>query len=196
MNDALEALKAELEHFGNTNDAGTTERARRMLNITRATGEFLSVLVRATMARRVLEIGTSNGYSTIWLAEAAGAIGGAVTTVEVAQFKIGLATENFARGGLSALMALVHDDAGHYLRGTDSDSFDLIFLDCERTQYADWWSQLRRVLRPGGLLVADNAISHVSELAPFVALVKADADFATSTVAVGNGAFLAVKAPG
>src|SRR5262249_26407999 len=51
------------------NDASTTERARRMLNITRATGEFLAVLVRATLARRVLEIGTSNGYSTLWLGE-------------------------------------------------------------------------------------------------------------------------------
>ena len=64
----LERLKAELEQFGATNDAGTSDRARRMLNITRDTGEFLAVLVRATAARRILEIGTSNGYSTLWLA--------------------------------------------------------------------------------------------------------------------------------
>jgi hypothetical protein len=63
-----EALKSELEHFGEANDQATRERSRRMLNITRDTGEFLSVPVRATGARRVLEIGRSNGYSTLWLA--------------------------------------------------------------------------------------------------------------------------------
>ena len=61
----LDDLKAELERFGADNDAVHTERPRRMLNITRDTGEFLSVLVRAMLARRVLEIGTSNGYSTL-----------------------------------------------------------------------------------------------------------------------------------
>ena len=61
----LDALKAELERFGADNDAVNTERPRRMLNITWDTGEFQSVLVRAMLARRVLEIGTSNGYSTL-----------------------------------------------------------------------------------------------------------------------------------
>ena len=68
MDDSLDSLKAELERFGEANDAAIGERPRRMLNITRDTGEFLAVLVRATAARRVLEIGTSNGYSTLWLA--------------------------------------------------------------------------------------------------------------------------------
>ena len=68
MADLLEALKGELEHFGAAYDA-THERAGRMFNITRHTGQFLAVLVRATGARKILEIGTSNGYSTLWLAE-------------------------------------------------------------------------------------------------------------------------------
>ena len=74
-----------------------------MLNITRDTGEFLAVLVRATLARRVLEIGTSNGYSTLWLASAARAIGGSVTTVEQSDYKVGLASANFARSGLGTV---------------------------------------------------------------------------------------------
>ena len=106
----LEALKAELERFGEVYDTATHERPRRMFNITRDTGEFLAVLVRATAARRVLEIGTSNGYSTLWLAEAARGIDGSVTTVESADDKIGLASANFARSGLSPFITLVHDD--------------------------------------------------------------------------------------
>jgi len=191
---ALDALLDELERFGKTNDGANTERPRRMLNITRDTGELLAVLVRATVARRVLEIGTSNGYSTLWLASAARAIGGSVTTVELSEYKIGLATANFERSGLASYIALVHDNAGHVLRRAAAGAFDLVFLDSERPEYPGWWPDLKRVLRPGGLLVVDNATSHRAEMTPFVALVTADHAFVTSLVPAGNGEFLAVKA--
>jgi predicted O-methyltransferase YrrM len=194
MDESFEALTAELERYGESNDAGTSERPRRMLNITRDTGEFLAVLVRATAARRVLEIGTSNGYSTLWLADAARAIGGSMTTVEFAEYKVGLAAANFARAGLSPFITLLHDDAGRLLKQSGPSAFDLIFLDSERPEYPGWWPELRRVLRPGGLLVVDNATSHVEEMAPFVALVTADPEFATCMVPVGKGEFLAVRA--
>ena len=194
MRTILDELLSELERFGKANDGASAERPRRMLNITRDTGEFLAVLVRATVARRVLEIGTSNGYSTLWLASAAGAIGGSVTTVELSEYKIGLATANFARSGLTSRITLLHDDAGRVLQRSADGAFDLVFLDSERPEYPGWWPDLKRVLRPGGLLVVDNAISHQAELAPFVARVTADVSFATSLVPVGNGEFLAVKA--
>ena len=193
---ALAALLSELEAFGHQNDAAIADRPRRMLNITRDTGEFLAVLVKAMGARRVLEIGTSNGYSTLWLASAAQAIGGAVTTVEHAEYKVGLARATFARSGLGAHITLVHGDAGRALAGAAEASFDLVFLDSERPEYPGWWPDLRRVLRPGGLLVVDNATSHPEQMAPFVALVTADPQFSTSLVPVGNGEFLAVKDPG
>jgi predicted O-methyltransferase YrrM len=189
----LDSVLVALEQFGKANDASTTERARCMLNITRDTGEFLAVLVRATLARRVLEIGTSNGYSTLWLASAARAIGGSVTTVELAEYKIGLAATNFARAGLARYISIVHDDAARLLERSADGSFDLVFLDSERPEYPGWWPNLRRVLRPGGLLVVDNATSHRDQMAPFVALVSADTEFSTSLVPVGNGEFLAVR---
>jgi predicted O-methyltransferase YrrM len=194
MNNQLQELLADLEQFGNGNDSATTERSRKMLNITRDTGEFLAVLVRATVARRVLEIGTSNGYSTLWLASAAQAIGGSVTTVEFSDYKITLATKTFARSGLASFIASIQDDASRVLERTADSAFDFIFLDSERPEYPGWWANLRRVLRPGGLLVVDNAASHPQEMAPFVALVQADPIFTTSLVPVGNGEFMAVKA--
>ena len=189
----LDSVLTELEQFGKANDASTTERPRRMLNITRDTGAFLAVLVRATLARRVLEIGTSNGYSTLWLASAARAIGGSVTTVEVAEYKIELASANFTRAGLARYISIIREDAGRVLERSADSAFDLVFLDSERPEYPGWWPNLRRVLRPGGLLVADNATSHPEQMAPFVALVDADTEFSTRLVPVGNGEFLAVR---
>jgi len=195
MTESLQALLSDLESFGDANDSATTERPRRMLNITPDTGEFLSVLVRAMSARRILEIGTSNGYSTLWLADAARTIGGTVTTVELSDYKVGLARDNFTRSGLGSTIRLVQDDAARVLERMADASVDLIFLDSERPEYPNWWPHLKRTLRPGGLLVVDNAtFPRPEEMAPFVALVKADTDFTTSLVPVGKGEFLAVKA--
>jgi len=193
MTGALNELLRELERFGADNDAATSERPRRMLNITRDTGEFLSVLVRASNARRVLEIGTSNGYSTLWLASAAQAIDGHVTTIDAADFKRKLAATNFRRAGLSDLISLIDGDAGDLLAASPEAGFDLIFLDAERSAYPGWWPDIARVLRDGGLLVVDNALSHAGEMAPFLAQVTADPGFTCCTVPVGNGEFLATK---
>ncbi len=115
--------------------------------------------------------------------------------MELAEYKIGLASANFARSGLSPFIKLIHEDAGRFLQQGDSSAYDLIFLDSERPEYPGWWPELRRVLRPGGLLIADNAVSHAEQMAPFVALARADPGFATCLVPVGNGEFLALKAP-
>jgi predicted O-methyltransferase YrrM len=192
MTDALAQLLTELEALG-AQDAHAPDRAHRLLNVTRDTGEFLSVLVRATNARRILEIGTSNGYSTLWLAEAAQATGGHVTTVELADYKVPLAAANFARAGLTACITQLHQDAAAALAGFPAAAWDLVFLDSERTDYLDWWPDIRRVLRPGGLLVVDNAVSHAGELRDFTARLRADPAFTLSLVPVGKGELLATR---
>src|ERR1035438_1392067 len=196
MNSSLQQLLSEIEQFGKDNDTAITDRSRRMLNITRDTGEFLDVLVRATNARRALEIGTSNVYSTLWLAHAAIAIGGLVTTVELSNAKVTMAAANFERSGMASVIRQVHGDAGHVLSSTGDSQYDLIFLDSERLEYPGWWPYLRRMLRPGGLLVADNATSHSEQMAPFIELVKADPTFNSCLVPIGNGEFLATRSAG
>lgn len=184
---------SELEEAGRVNDAATTERCRRMLNITRDTGEFLAVLIGATGARRILEIGTSNGYSTLWLASACDPARARVTTLELSPFKAELAAENFRRAQMTDRITAVQTEAGSFLRAAAAGAFDFIFLDSERPEYVDWWPEIDRVLAAGGLLVVDNATSHPGELAEFVARVQGDGHFRTSTVPVGNGEFMAVK---
>jgi len=101
VSETLQELLMELERFGQQNDAAISERPRRMLNITRDTGEFLSVLVQATNAQRVLEIGTSNGYSTLWLAQAAQMIEGTLPPLNFPNSSL-----RWPRGILSAQASL------------------------------------------------------------------------------------------
>lgn len=194
MDSNLKALLDELAAFGAAHDGDAAGGASRMLNITPDTGEFLAVLVKATGARRILEVGTSNGYSTLWLADAVAPVDGAVTTIELAPDKIGMARANFARAGLDTRITLLEGDAGTMLANLFDASFDLLFLDSKRSDYLNWWPDIRRILRAGGLLVVDNATSHAEEMAAFTAAVRADAGFTTSLVPVGKGEFLAVKA--
>lgn len=191
--DALETLKLELERFGAAHDAGAREPARRMLNITRDTGEFLRFLMFAIAARRMLEIGTSNGYSTLWLAEAAMRNGGLVTTIDADATKVAMASSNFERSGLASFISLKHEDADLYLEQVGAGSFDAIFIDSDRARYLRWWPAIQRAIRTGGVIVVDNAMSHPTEVAQFIAVVHESRQFTTSLVPVGKGEFLAVR---
>ena len=189
----LEQLKRELERFGEQHDEAQPSRGRKMLNITRDTGELLALLVQTRGAQAVLEIGTSNGYSTLWLAEAVKRLDGRVTTIERDEKKISLAEANFQRAGLSPWIILLAGEAGSLLPSLPTAGYQLIFLDSDRQHYQGWWPEIRRLLAPRGLLVVDNAISHESEMRDWMAQVRRDPDFLTSLVPVGKGEFLVVR---
>ncbi len=187
----LNALFAELEQLGRETDAKAIKKEDKYLNITRATGAFLAVLVKACAAKTVLEVGTSNGYSTLWIA-AALPQEGHVTTLERMPNKTAQAIRNFERAGLSSKITVEQADAANYLRRS-CEPFDMIFLDADRSQYMDFARQLLDRLRPGGLLVCDNAVSHASELEPFMRFVAETERFTIASVPVGKGEFLACK---
>lgn len=190
---ALEQLKRELERFGEQNDGAQHSRGSKMLNITRDTGELLAVLVQTRGAQAVLEIGTSNGYSTLWLAEAVKRLGGRVTTIELDEGKRTMAATNFERAGLTHWIEQLAGEAGSLLPCLPTAGYQLIFLDSERRHYQAWWPEIQRLLAPRGLLVVDNAISHEDEMREWMAQVRRDPDFLTSLVPVGKGEFLVVR---
>jgi predicted O-methyltransferase YrrM len=195
MDPSLEALLDELYSAGREHDAAKEDRLERLRNVEPDTAALLSVLVRATGARRILEIGTSNGYSTMWLAEAARAVGGAVLSVEVEAERTEQARANLARAGLDGSVELRVQDAADTLAAAGEDAYDLVFLDAERPAYAGYWPELVRVLRPGGLLVVDNVISHADQVAEFRALVTADERVSEAQAPTGAGALLVVMTP-
>jgi predicted O-methyltransferase YrrM len=195
MDRRVAALLDELHAFGVAHDAGKADRLERLRNLEPATGALLALLVRTRSAPRVLELGTSNGYSTLWLADAARAAGGRVTSVELDPARVAMAQENLGRARLAPYVDLRTGDAGGVLAAAPAAAYDFVFLDAERDAYPGYWPDLVRVLAPGGLLATDNAISHAAEMAPFAELVAGDARVAHALDATGAGVLLAVRLP-
>jgi predicted O-methyltransferase YrrM len=158
----LRAILDDLYREGQAFDARQADRRDRRRNLEPDAAELLTMLLRVGRARDIVEIGTSNGYSTLWLAAAARDTGGAVTTVDVAPPTDALA--NAERAGLRDRITFVTGDGGGYLAERPDRSVDLLFLDAERPEYPGWWPHPKRVLRPGGVIAIDNVLSHPDEV--------------------------------
>ena len=182
IDDLLERIYAA----GQSNDATATDRARMMFNITPSTGRFLDILVGDAAPRRILEIGTSNGYSTIWLARAAGRVGATINTVDSNTEKHRAADRHLREAGLDGLVTLHTADAGVFLSACLPHSYDFVFLDSDRSRYVDWAPALLDVI-DFGLLVVDNALSHPQEIAPFRQLIRSHADLDSVVLPIGKG---------
>lgn len=193
MDSQLLKLLDDLYVHGREHDAGQTDRLDRLRNVEPDTARLLSVLIRALAPHRLLELGTSNGYSTIWLADAARAVGGSVMSVEIDPARTAQARENLRRAGLEETAELRVGDAGAVLAASSNGEWSFVFLDAERPAYAGYWPELVRVLAPRGLLVVDNAISHADEVAEFRELVADDGRVNQALVPVGAGALLVVR---
>jgi predicted O-methyltransferase YrrM len=192
VNGARQALAAEILAQARAHDERQSDRLERFRNVEPETAELLSLLIRSTRAQRILELGTSNGYSTIWLADAAEATGGAVTSVEIDPARTALAREHLERAGLSA--ELLTEDASGVLEQAPDGHYDFVFLDAERPAYAGYWPSLLRVLRrDGGLLAIDNVLSHPDEVVEIGELIDAEPAVGSVLLAIGAGVRLVVR---
>ena len=194
MNQRLLKLLENLYADGVAHDGVQPDRLLKRRNLEPDTADLLSMVVRIARVRTVVEVGTSNGYSTIWLADAVGDTGGAVVTVDTASLdeaRNNLASADAIQPGLATRVEFREEDGGAYLARLADESVDLLFLDAERVEYPNWWPHPARVLRRGGVLAIDNVLSHADEVAPFLKLL--DRDFVGTTVAVGKGLYLASR---
>ncbi len=195
MDGELAGFLDELYGRGHDHDETEPDRLKRWRNVEPETARVLAVLVRALAPRRLLELGTSNGYSTIWLADAARSVGGSLISVEIDATRVGRARENLTQAGLHDLVDLRIEDAAMTLSTSGDGAWDFIFLDAERPAYAGYWPDLVRVLAPRGLLAVDNVVSHAAELAEFRSLVAADGRVMEAVCPSGAGALLITREP-
>lgn len=170
-----------------------TPQSKRLRAISPEVGGFLLTLATAIGARAFVEIGTSGGYSTIWLALAAKRTGGHVDTYDVDPAKVEIARSNLGEAGLSDLVDAHLEDGCAGLQRLDGQA-DFVFIDAEKDDYERFLEPAVRALRPGGTLVADNLTSHEDDLAGFRDKALGHPLLSGLVVPIGRGELVAVKA--
>jgi predicted O-methyltransferase YrrM len=191
LDDRARAVLARLEGEDADERARGVDRALRARAVTATTGRFLFALVAPQTACEVLEVGGSRGYSTIWLAAAARILGGRVVSVENDPAKCEAWKRNVEEAGLSDWAELVEGDALDQLSEIE-DVFDVVFIDAEKEDYERHFELARPKLEPGGLVVADNVLSHEETLGAYSRARQADPGLVSVTVPLDRGLELSV----
>jgi predicted O-methyltransferase YrrM len=162
-----------------------TSRPQRLRQIPPVTGRFLAILAASVPAGQLLEIGTSAGYSSLWLSLACRQRGDRLVTFEMAEDKAALAQETFRLAGVEGTVTLVNADARLHLAAYPRVAF--CFLDCEKEMYPEIYDRVVPNLVAGGIFAADNAVSHQEYLQPFIDNALADERLDALVVPVGKG---------
>jgi predicted O-methyltransferase YrrM len=193
MDESLREVLRELYSEGQRYDAAQGDRTRQRRNLEPDAAEFLWWLAQAVRAKTIVEVGTSNGFSTLWLADAARITGAQVLSVDLDVDAQREARGSLRRAGLESFVELRSADGGETLSGLPNGSVDLLFLDAERTCYPAWWPAITTALGPAGVLVVDNAMSHETEVAPLRALLDEDPAMSVTQLDLGKGELVAVR---
>jgi predicted O-methyltransferase YrrM len=180
----LEELDARDRHDG-------TPQNRRLRQIPPETGRFLAILVAGVPGGDIIEVGTSAGYSTLWLSLACATSSRKITTFEILEDKVRLAHETFRVSGVSDRIDLIHGDALDLLKHRSRIAF--CFIDAEKSDYQNLYDVVVPRLVSGGLLVADNVISHADTLEAFVLQANADKRVDSVLVPIGKGELVCRK---
>ena len=151
---------------------------RGNMNVPTEDGRLLRMLTEMAGARTVVEVGTSNGYSGIWIALGLLKTEGKLITHEIDAKRAALARANFKRAGVAKLITLVEGDA-HKEVGKIKGPIDIIFLDADKEGYVDYLKKLLPKVRPGGLIIAHNVRSHGGGMQPYLKAVSEDPNLET-----------------
>lgn len=207
-----EATTAYLRDFGALEDEHLrAARARSEESdipaVAQETGGLLRWFARLLNARHVVEVGTGAGYSGLWLVRGMDARG-ALTTVEVDPEVQTLAQQAFTEAGVGDRVRAMLGSALTVLPKLADAHYDIVFLDAVKTEYPEYLDHARRLLRPGGLLLADNALWHgrvasaghsdaeTSAVRAFNEAVRDDPNLEAAVLPVGDGLLAAFSRPG
>ncbi len=186
LDDKVRAVLERLEREDADERERGVDRAQRSRAVAPTTGRFLFSLVAPQNACEVLELGGSRGYSSIWLAAGVRILGGRVLSVEHDPTKAEAWRRNVADAGLEEWAELVEGDAFSELPAIE-DVFDVVFLDAEKDDYERLYGLARGKVEPGGLVVADNVLSHEETLGDYSRARQADPSLVSVTVPLDRG---------
>jgi caffeoyl-CoA O-methyltransferase len=155
-------------------------------------GRFLYVLALAKDVKSIVEVGTSHGYSTLWLASAAKVNGGKVVTCDINVERLDAARANFAEAGLADVIEILEGDARETLRGR-SEPVDLLLIDTDKSYYETFFDIVYQRLVKGGLVIGDNVVSHRDLLEDYISYVENHPNLESVMVPIGRGLEISVK---
>lgn len=180
-----------LEEIDRRDRLDGTPRIKRLRQIPHETGKFISILAACAPKGEFLEIGTSVGYSTLWIALACQLNENKITTFEILKEKAKLARETFQITNLEKIIELIEDDARNYLNRYKNISF--CFLDAEKEIYGECYELIIPNMVKGGIFIADNAINHYKTLKPMLDKAMADDRVDSLIMAIGKGELVSRK---
>lgn len=163
-------------------------------NISRQTAEFISMLIKIAKVKNILEIGTSNGYSALWIADALKESGnnGHLTTIEFYEKRQSIARENIEKCGLSDYVTFKQGRALEILGELDFVP-DMVFIDANKSEYIQYFDLLKDKLQKGSIILADNVTSHASKVADFLEEIKNDTRYQSQVLDLPAGLLMALK---
>ena len=172
-------------------------QSNRYWSVPKKDGQFLNFFIRAMRAKQVLEVGTSQGYSAIWMGLALKETGGHLTTIEIEKSRYELAKKYVNQAGLSAHITLIKGDA-HQEIITLAGPFDFVFLDADKEGQVDYFQKLypHKIL-PGGIIAVHNAIQYAKSMQDYLDLLRNHPNFDSLTVSatLEDGFFLSYRLP-
>lgn len=191
LDEAVREVLARLEREDAEERAQGLPSEQRSRAVAPTTGQFLFSLVAPQTGCEVLEVGGSRGYSSIWLGAGVRHLGGRVVSIERAPEAAERWRANVRDAGLEEWVELIEADALDVLQELE-DIFDVVFIDAEKSQYEHYFAPARQRVEPGGLIVADNVLSHKETLEPYSRARQSDPTLVSTTVPLDRGLELSV----
>jgi predicted O-methyltransferase YrrM len=174
------------------------ETSKEYWNITSESGNFLNLLIKSTSSKNVLEVGTSNGYSAIWIAEALEKTGGHLVTIEFYEGRAKEAEQNLKDCGLWDFVTIKNGSAFEILKDIKQTNFenkdiDMVFIDANKSEYIRYFELIDPLLKPNSLLIADNVISHKDSMSDFLEKIENNSSYQLSYLPYGGGLLIGLK---
>ncbi len=163
-------------------------------NIPRKTGVLINMFIKMMGIKNALEIGTSNGYSGLWIAKALKQTGGKLTTIEYYDKRQSVAIANFEKCGVADIIKPLQGSACDILETlAPEEKFDFVFIDANKREYVKYFELIKPHLTEKALIIADNITSHAEKVQTFIDAVDADNEFQYEIVEVPGGILIAYK---
>jgi len=163
-------------------------------NVPRETGLLINTFIKMMNIQNALEIGTSNGYSGLWISKALKKTGGKLTTIEFYEKRQSVAIENFKKCGVDDIIRPIQGDASRVIESFDEDEkFDMVFIDASKREYVKYLRLVKPHLTTKALILADNVISHAEKVQDFIEAIDKDDEFQYEILELPGGLLVAYR---